>query len=223
MLELYFEADHRQREPLSSIKIILLMRQSAGPRGRTHSALEKVSQSSFNSRPASEQDPADLSSLPSTSEVPSEYRLQDPDFFTSGRYLKIWARDGENVDVEIHEKAFILLDQKNTEGPGLLVQYHPPELYQPHKGSFLRNHVLLSNHPVGYAAKPTSKEKTVFLEEGDDDVGANNYIELEHIYNIPFVKYKCVDLGALTPDSLDNLRRHYVNWLITHWRLGKTI
>jgi hypothetical protein len=164
----------------------------------------------------------DSHSLQSVTDPPPEFQSEEHDFFTSGRYLRIWARDGANVDVEIHNKSFIILDTKNKEGPGLLVHPHGAHCNS-RKGSFTRSHVLLKNHPGGHETPSSTKDKTCYLEEGDDPVEENTFIELEHIYNIPFVKYKCVDLGALTTESLDDLRRHYVNWLINLWRLGKTI
>jgi hypothetical protein len=51
------------------------------------------------------------------------------------------------------------------------------------------------------------------------DVPPGTFILLEHTYNIPFVKYKCVDHGMLDDESLDTVRFHYVQYLINSWRL----
>ncbi|KAF7512237.1 hypothetical protein GJ744_002399 [Endocarpon pusillum] len=172
--------------------------------------------------PPSEHDAADADrrGLSLISEAPPAYKIREYNWFTPGRYFKIWAREGDNVDIEIHNKEFILLDTKNIEGPGLLVRQHITEQCEGHKGSFNRTHVLLKNqHPSmpPSTAGAQSSRKVVFMDEEEDEVAENTFIELEHTYNIPFVKYKCIDHGALTPSSLKNLRRYYLGWLKYHW------
>lgn len=51
------------------------------------------------------------------------------------------------------------------------------------------------------------------------DRPAVTFILLEHSYNIPSVKYKCVDHGMLEHESLNTLRFHYVQHLTNSWRL----
>ena len=155
-------------------------------------------------------------------EAPSEYQTRDYDWFTPGRYFKIWARDGDNVDIEIHEKEFVLLDTKNIEGPGLLVRAQASDHHSTYRGSFNRSHVLLQNHE-GASARSTmatqSYQRICFMDEDEHQVAVNIFIELEHTYNIPFVKYKCIDRGVLARSSLRDLRRFYVEWLKYHWVL----
>ena len=57
------------------------------------------------------------------------------------------------------------------------------------------------------------------MDEDEHQVAVNIFIELEHTYNIPFVKYKCIDRGVLARSSLRDLRRFYVEWLKYHWVL----
>lgn len=171
--------------------------------------------------PSSDHDAADADrrDSPLSSEAPPEYKTREYDWFRPGRYLKIWAREGDN---EIHDKEFILLDTKNIEGPGLLVRQHTTEQCEGHRGGFNRTHVLVKNHQLSMPRSPAGAQaspKVVFMDEDEDPVAENTFIELEHAYNIPFVKYKCIDHGVLTPVSLNHLRRYYVEWLKYQWYL----
>ena len=68
--------------------------------------------------------------------------------------------------------------------------------------------------------KLDQKFRSVHMDEyAHQDVPPGTFILLEHTYNIPFVKYKCVDHGMLDDESLDILRFHYVQYLINSWRL----
>lgn len=151
-----------------------------------------------------------------TDEPPPEYRDRDHDWFTPGRLFKIFAP----LDIEIHEKEFVLLDTKNKEGPGLLMRRYDEEEKEANRGYFLRAHVAVQNYQSPEARAQGGKLKVVYLDEYEDqDVEPNTWIELEHTYNIPFAKYKCVDCGVLDRGSLQDLRRFYLNWLRYHWDL----
>lgn len=53
--------------------------------------------------------------------VPQQYVDQEQDFFSKGRYFKIWAETPIATDQEIHTKEFIILDSSNSEGKGIRV------------------------------------------------------------------------------------------------------
>lgn len=148
-----------------------------------------------------------------TSSAPKEFVDQEQDWFTPGRYLKIWAETGKDTDHEIHEKEFILLDSKNTEGNGVRIDTRTTVA----SGSSRNMIVLLG---PDHARRPGSTDQ-IFLEETGpgDKVPKDRYVRLDHTYNIPFAKYKCEDLGILEEDSLDLLRLRYVLYLMKEWRL----
>jgi hypothetical protein len=208
---------------LQWLECVRLTTTSAAHRGRPSIHQER---SPLLTTPPPSEDAADADCrLPMMADAPPEHRPRDYDWFMPGRYFKIWAREGNDVDIEIHEKEYILLDTKNIEGPGLLVRRLPIEQcsHEGHRGSFNRTHVLLQNHDSAASRSSTtggqSRRKTVYLDEEEDEVADNTFIELEHTYNIPFVKYKCIDYGVLTRSSLRDLRGFYVNWLRYHWEL----
>lgn len=150
-------------------------------------------------------------------DVPPEYRDREFNWFVPGRLFKIFAPR----DVEIHKKEFVLLDTKNKEGPGLLICAHHGEQGEINRGYFLRSHVAVQNYVSPQERDTRSRTKTVYLDAYEDrDVEYGTWIELEHSYNIPFAKYKCVDRGVLDRASLQDLRRSYVEWLQYHWSLG---
>lgn len=184
---------------------------------------------SLASGPVSEPDTTELSSLRFLAEAPVEYHAREADWFRPGRYFKIWARDGENVEFELHGKEFVLLDTKNLDGPALLVRRHATERFDAQRGSFNRTDVALKDFqssPLSLSSQLSpsppaqSRRKVVYMDEDEDDISAYTYIELEHTYNIPFMKYKCIDYGVLAPSSLRDLRRFYVEWLQYHWQIG---
>lgn len=145
------------------------------------------------------------------------YRNRDYDWFTPGRLFIILAPSDE----EIHEKQFILLDTKNKEGPGLLIKILDEEKERENKGYFLRSHVLVRNYSDSSTPMRESKINAVYIDEYDDhSVEPGTWIALEHTYNIPFAKYKCIDCGMIDRGSLKLLRRCYVAWLRYHWGLG---
>ena len=201
------------------LELVRLMTSSAAShRNRSHTQPDTVTPD------PSDQDAGDVyrPGLPFIAEAPPEYRTRDYDWFTPGRYLKIWAREGDNVDVEIHGKDFVLLDTKNIEGPALLVRRLTTEHCERHRGSFNRTHVHIQNYQAPTARSSTSaqsRRKVVYMDEEEDDVAENTFIELEHTYNIPFAKYKCIDYGVITRSSLRELRRLYVEWLKYQWDL----
>ncbi|KAK5958808.1 hypothetical protein OHC33_000651 [Knufia fluminis] len=147
-------------------------------------------------------------------EPPPEYRARDHDWFTPGRLFRIFAPHDE----EIHEKEFVLLDTKNKEGPGLLIRTYNEEEKEANRGYFLRSHVSVQNYQEPDQRRGNAKRKVVYLDEYEDQaVVSGTFIELEHTYNIPFAKYRCVDCGVLDRASLQDLRRCYIDWLKYHW------
>ena len=117
---------------------------------------------------------------------------------------------------------FVLLDTKNIEGPGLLMQvYADEEERKTNTGYFLRSHVLVQNfEESGSHSNLASQTKrmVVFMDEDEKQrIEEHTFIELEHQYNIPFVKYPCIDYGVLGRSSLKHLRRCYLKWLHYHW------
>lgn len=174
-----------------------------------------------NTPPPSEAEKMELveGSLQSSTneDAPPEYRDREYDWFVPGRLFRIYAPR----DVEIHEKEFVLLDTKNKEGPGLLIRsYDEEEEKELTRGYGLRARVLVQNYDEPDERPPQSKKKVVYLDAyEDEDVEDRTWIELEHTYNIPFAKYKCVDCGVLERSSLQDLRRCYVDWLRYHWTL----
>lgn len=202
------------------VELVRLMTSSAASR-----KVRSPTQPDIVTPDPSDQDAGDVdrSGLPFMAEAPPEYRTRDYDWFTPGRYFKVWAREGDNFDVEIHCKEFILLDTKNIEGPALLVRRHTTEHCEPHRGSFKRTHVALENYPASTSRSSTtakSNRRVVYMDEEEDDVAEHTFIELEHTYNIPFAKYKCIDHGVITRSSLRDLRRLYVEGLKYHWVLA---
>ncbi|MCJ1332645.1 hypothetical protein MMC10_009338 [Thelotrema lepadinum] len=163
---------------------------------------------------------------PSRPATPSNYMTQPADWFRRGRYFKIYALQ----DLEIHEKHFVLLDSKNSEGKGVLVKtLAGDELEQ--KAEFRLSHThgaaelqFRADHPsdgtiiVGNDSEQGGFEVAYMDRYSRREVTQDTYILLEHTYNIPF-KYKCEDCGMLDDDSLDDLRTHYVKYLIYNWRL----
>lgn len=184
--------------------------------------------------------------------TPISYIYQPADWFRPGRFFSIWAP----MDVEIHDRKFILLDSKNTEGKGVrvksldrdgLVQLsNSSSAYRTTMGlkssraadGFAGSHASghsSSSQALSYTrgTQQQSKEKEDDLikkldkkflnvhmdEHARQDVPVGTFILLEHTYNIPFVKYKCIDHGMLDDESLDILRFHYVQYLISSWRL----
>lgn len=148
-------------------------------------------------------------------EPPAEYEERDYDWFKSGRLFRIFAPR----DVEIHEKQFCLLDTEgNKEGPGLLLHRHSSQVG---KGSFLRRHVALKDYVDPEKRDHDAKLKVVYLDAYEEQqVPPDTWIELEHIYNIPFTKYRCTDCGILDRSSLQDLRQYFIDWLRYHWSLG---
>jgi len=154
--------------------------------------------------------------LSTNDEPPPEYRDRDHDWFTPGRLLRIFAPR----DAEIHEKEFVRLDTKNKEGPGLLIRVYDEEEKEASRGYFWRSHVSVQNYQGPNQRQGNAKRKVVYLDEYEDRVAVpGTWIELEHTYNIPFAKYKCVDCGVLGRGSLQDLRRCYIDWLKYNWSI----
>ena len=174
----------------------------------------------MNTPPPSEaekSDPVEGSLQSTDGDPPSEYRDREYDWFVPGRLFRIYAPR----DVEIHEKRFVLLDTKNKEGQGILVRsYEEEEEREVTRGYGLRARVSVQSHIDPEDRNSRSRMHVVYLDEYEDKaVEPRTWIELEHTYNIPFAKYRCVDCGVLERSSLQNLRRCYVDWLRYHWSL----
>lgn len=150
----------------------------------------------------------------------------------------------EGEDVEIHDKSFILLDSKGSQGLGVLVTSLEGEQrgQVEHSSSARRALMLLLNHPDYYDtiadAEPTTRllaaaseenfeaiekklDKLRLSSDSDLRVSPGTLVQLQHTYNIPFAKYKCRDLGELQSDALDDLRIHYLVNLAQKWNLKK--
>jgi hypothetical protein len=120
---------------------------------------------------------------------------------------------------------FVLLDSKNIEGPGLLVRFYDDD-DEELEGFFNKSQVHIENHeakripPVG----GTQGKKTVYLDElcKNKPIERNAYIELEHQYNIPFTKYRCIDYGMLSRRSVTEMRKFYIQCLMYNWELEFT-
>ena len=173
----------------------------------------------FDTPPASEKAVDDIGPLTlhssTNEEPPDEYRDRDHDWYTPGRLFRIFAP----LDAEIHEKEFILLETKNKEGPGLLIRIYDEDEKEASRGYFLRSHVLVQNYQRPNQ-RTNTRRKVVYLDEYEEQVAVpETWIELEHTYNIPFVKYRCVDCGVLDRGSLQDLRRCYVDWLKYNWSI----
>lgn len=183
-------------------------------------------------------------------EVTPSYIYQPADWFRPGRFFSIWAP----MDVEIHDRKFILLDSKNTEGKGVRVEpldrdglvqlSNSSSAYRTTMGLKSFRSADGPSHPSGpgnssqalsytRGGQQQSKEKeddltkkldkkfmNMYMDEhAHQEVPTGTFILLEHTYNIPFVKYKCVNHGMVDDESLDILRFHYVQYLISSWRL----
>jgi hypothetical protein len=156
---------------------------------------------------------------------PPEYVAQAPDFFHEGRYFKIWAETSDDIDKEIHEKEFILLDSSNTEGKGVRV-----DTIERLPTGASRNSVAVIGHGRQTSesnvaqGRPThepnlNKFKRIYLEDIGDNGPKDRYARLDHSYNIPFPKYPCQDLGILEQQSLDRLRLCFIEYMAVEWRL----
>ncbi|KAM0705524.1 hypothetical protein Q7P35_006883 [Cladosporium inversicolor] len=144
---------------------------------------------------------------------PPEYAAQAPDFFREGRYFKIWAELSNDIDKEIHEKEFILLDSSNTEGKGVRVD----TLERLSTGAS-RNSVAVIGRGSQTSEANLERYKKIYLEDVDNGP-KDKYARLDHSYNIPFPKYPCQDLGILEQESLDRLRLCFIEYMAVEWRL----
>lgn len=114
---------------------------------------------------------------------------------------------------------FILLDQKSDrEGPALVVRRFTAAECSSDKVSFHQSHVALKKQ-TSSPSKSDKKRKVIDVEDVKGQIEDHTYIDLEHVYNIPFAKYDCVDLGVLPIPSLLELRQHYVSWLRHNWSI----
>lgn len=99
-----------------------------------------------------------------------------------------------------------------------MVRIYDEEEKEGNRGYFLRSHVSVQNYQEPNQRRFSSKRKVVYLDEYEDQVVVpGTWIELEHTYNIPFAKYRCVDRGVLDRGALQELRRCYIDWLKYHW------
>ena len=175
--------------------------------------------------------------IPFRKKTPESFIDQTYDWFSPGRVFSIWAHE----DQEIHNKIFVLLDSKNKEGTGVLVQsLNESELRRlKYSSSAYRTHMKLCgyndthNHKMHEKTSPQGGNNSggsgVQLEIAHMDqyspriVQQNTYILVEHTCNIPFVKYPCEDYGTLDSGSLEKLRLHYVDYLIHRFNLKSKI
>ena len=198
---------------------------------------------------AANNDAASISYESASEPIPDDCVFQPADWHVPGRYFRIWAlsEDGSDSDTEIHKKTFILLDTKNTEGKGVLVnQYEKTEaLEQLGRESDAKRKVMAlrvsgdgddmsdskshstqrsGGEPSERARERLNKLTQILLKEDVPlPLPSDTYVLLDHTYNIPFRKYRCEDLGILERASLRILRLHYVNYLIDAWDLGEPI
>ena len=130
--------------------------------------------------------------------APDKYETQPDAWFRQGRFLRIWAPE----DVEIHAKYFILLDNKNKEGQGVLVR----TIDEDEEGRLFRDSEALQNTVVLRRSKAdahsdASSQSTTapdfmvayMVDHTPHEVAQRTYVFVEHTYNIPFSKYKCED------------------------------
>ena len=177
--------------------------------------------------------------------APDSYIIQETYWFQPGRYFRIWALD----DVEIHGKHFILIDNKNKEGQGVLVRsLNNKEEQRLFKDSNSVHNVLAlrrskasetprlsrtqsevssqkgSGTDASTQSVPTPRFNEVHIEQNSlQDVRTNTYIYLMHAYNIPYVKYKCEDCGMLDKRALRHLRLEFLKRRIDDWDLEEDI
>lgn len=196
-----------------------------------------------------EQDAPSTSVLPvqppsADDDAPSAYVGHSASWYKPGRLFSIWAPD----DAGINEGKFLLLDTNNTEGRGILVKTLDPEELRAivDSSTSYRNKVLLkgSGTPGSHTPSTSNAGRTMTTsqqikaqdpallralekkllhvhmdEHAQQDVHPGTVISLNVDHNIPFVKYKCIDHGMLDGDSLEDLRFHYIQYLVNSWRL----
>ena len=95
---------------------------------------------------------------------------------------------------------------------------------QEQRSTHRRSHRARIKHKTKSYANWGKKFLPVHMDEyAHQDVPQGTFILLEHTYNIPFVKYKCADHGMLEDDSLEELRFHYIQYLVHSWRLKSKV
>lgn len=160
--------------------------------------------------------------------VPESYTEQQHDWFRPGRYLRLWAEAHGGMERDLHLKEFILLDTSNLEGKGIRVDRIGKAKLSAgasrYSVAITERGRPASNPYIGHG-RPTSEPSTdlrftkIFLNEVGGDGPTDRYVRLDHTYNIPFMKYPCQDLGMLEPDSLDQLRIRFIEYMAVDWRL----
>lgn len=141
-------------------------------------------------------------------QAPETYFVRELDWFTPGRYLKIWAEE----DREIHEKEFIILDAQNVGRRAIRVDRKPGQM------------------PIGWGrtmialdgpGNPSNRNPSISL--GEWSLGGNGpknrYVQLDRTYTLPCEKYACQDLGMLGLEGLQTLRQQYIEHLAKSWRI----
>ncbi len=172
--------------------------------------------------------------------TPSDYIGQPPAWFREGRYFSIWAPN----DHEIHEKTFILLDTQNTGGKGVLVKTLDTDNWRQmvdSSTSYRTRMLLKGSSNQSSSRRPSHSENSLIRDEdmallrqmdktllhvymdefAQKEIAPGTVILLSHIYNIPFMKYKCVDHGIVSDESLEDLRFHYIQYLTNTWHLTR--
>ena len=126
----------------------------------------------------------------------------------SGTLIDLTSSFGWRADShqDIHDKKFILLDTKNTEGTGVLLETLSGEKLKQIKTSSdsYFTHMELQNPWTDYTCTtdvvassekaPKKHLKVAHVDRhGNEEVDPCTYILLNHTYNIPFFKYKAMD------------------------------
>ncbi|KAL9078223.1 MAG: hypothetical protein Q9157_002841 [Trypethelium eluteriae] len=165
--------------------------------------------------------------------VPKNFITRSASWFKAGLYISVWAYNENDMEREIHEKTFILLDTRNDEGTGVLVRSLDGEQLEQleHNSSKCRTHMRLygsekkAKEAMAEAVKKAKETKTdlhmksAYLDEyTEKELPKETYIFLEHPYNIAF-KYKYEDHGILANEALEDLRFHFLLCEANSWNL----
>lgn len=181
--------------------------------------------------------------------TPPSYIYQPADWFKPGRFFSIWApldveihgrqfilldsknTEGKGVRVRSLDRDGLNQLEKSSSAYRTTMALKDNKSADSH--NYASGHSSSSqslSHPRGGQQSKKDDDDLIKLldkkfmpvymdEHANQNVPRGTFILLEHTYNIPFVKYKCIDHGMLDDESLDTLRFHYVQYLISSWRL----
>lgn len=164
--------------------------------------------------PTGSNTPASLTQ--SRAPTPDNFTSQRDDWFKAGKYFKVWAREGK----DICDKSFVFLDVTTKDGQAAFVEtLNEHEVDQ--SPSLSQTYVALKSAKASDTSETQEKRfESVRLERGQ--VPAGTFIELQHIYSIPFdLRYQ--ELGWLKSSALKRLRLRYALNLIEDWAIGSEI